>query len=457
MSAVEPHHAAAAPALKRRLGLPGATLSGIGIILGAGIYVLVGAATADAGSAVWASFLIAALLAAATGLSYAELAAMIPEAGASAAYASDAFGSRAGFLTGWLLVTITVTGAGAVALGFGGYSIELWPAIEGRLDAGMLLPASGVAIAVILAAAIVTYLGVRETIVVAGVMAVLEAGGLVLVIVLGLPEIGARSLLDAPDGLPGIVAGAALVFFAFQGFEEIATLAEETRSPERTIPTAIVLAIVVTTVLYLAVAVVAASAVAWPALAESNAPLADVVGALANERLADGLSVVALLATGNTVLLLLATGARLLYGMARRGLLPAPLARLAPGRRTPWVATLVVTAAALGFALAGEVGFVAQVTNFAVFVAFAIVNGAVIRLRLRDPDRPRPFRLPLAVRGVPATAVLGGAAALGLMLSLDAEAFVLGAATLAIGIALSFTPLRGDGRPESDAVEGASA
>jgi APA family basic amino acid/polyamine antiporter len=154
------------------------------------------------------------------------------------------------------------------------------------------------------------------------------------------------------------------------------------------------------------------------------------------------LSVVALIATGNTVLLLLATGARLLYGMARRGLLPATLARLAPRRRTPWVATLVATAAALGFALAGEVGFVAQVTNFAVFVAFAIVNAAVIRLRLRQPDRPRPFRLPLTVRGVPATAALGGAAALGLMLSLDRGAFAAGAATLALGAALSFVMLR---------------
>ena len=261
MSAAEPHHAAAAPSLQRRLGLPGATLSGIGIILGAGIYVLVGAATADAGSAVWASFLIAALLAAATGLSYAELAAMIPEAGASAAYATDAFGSRAGFLTGWLLVTITVTGAGAVALGFGGYSIALWPAIEGRLDAGALLPASGVAIAVILAAAIVTYLGVRETIVVAGVMAVLEAGGLVLVIVIGLPEIGSRSLLDAPDGLPGIVAGAALVFLTAMkelpatlilrpiGFETLATriwsTAAEGVYSEAALPTLLLLGVTV--------------------------------------------------------------------------------------------------------------------------------------------------------------------------------------------------------------------
>ena len=120
-------------------------------------------------------------------------------------------------------------------------------------------------------------------------------------------------------------------------------------------------------------------------------------------------------------------------------------------------------AAVLGFALASEVGFVAQVTNFAIFVAFAIVNGAVSRLQLRAPDRPSPFRLPLAVRGVPATAVLGGVAALGLMLSLDAEAVALGAATLAIGIALSFTPLRGDGTPphgvttRSDAAAGASA
>ncbi len=369
---------------------------------------------------------------------------MLPEAGASAAYATEAFGRRTGFITGWLLITISVGGAGAVALGFGGYALELWPALDERLDGIEATEEAGIAIPVILLAAIVAYLGVRETIVVAGVMALLEAAGLALVIAIGLPEVGARSLLDAPEGLPGIVAGAALVFFAFQGFEEIATLSEETRSPERTIPAAIVLAIAITTALYLAVAVVAVSAVAWPSLADSTAPLADVVGALANDRLADALSVVALLATGNTVLLLLATGARLLYGMARRRLLPAPFAWLAPRRGTPWLATVAVGVAALGFALAGDVGFVAQVTNFAVFVAFAIVNASVIRLRLRQPERPRPFRLPLAVRGVPATAALGGAAALGLMLSLDAEAFAAGAVTLALGAVLSFVMLRGD-------------
>jgi APA family basic amino acid/polyamine antiporter len=173
--------------LSRRLGLWSTTLSGVGIILGAGIYVIIGAATRDAGSAVWLSFLMAAVLAGMTGLAYAELASMFPFAGASPVYIREAFGRHAGFVLGWLRLSISVIGASAVAIGFGGY-------LAGLFD----VPVVAAALPVLASSYAIVVWGVRETIAVAIVMTLLEAGGLVLVLALGADALGTRSLLEMP-------------------------------------------------------------------------------------------------------------------------------------------------------------------------------------------------------------------------------------------------------------------
>jgi len=418
--------ATSGPALARRLGLVGTTLSGVGIILGAGIYVIIGEASESAGSAVWISFAIAAAIAGAAGLSYAELASMFPEAGASSTYATAAFGRRVGFLTGWLRIAVGTVGASAVALGFGGYLSDL---VGG--------PSLVMALAVIAASGVVVVVGVRETVALAVSMTILEAAGLVVVIIAGGPDLGSRSLLDAPDGVTGVVGGAALVFFAFEGFEQIATLSEETRDPTRTIPRAIILALGIAGSLYLLVAAVAVSVIDWQALAASDSPLADVVTAAVSQRAGDVLSTIALFATGNTVLMLLATSARMTYGMASRGLLPRGLARVHEQRRTPWVAAALVTSGACLIALAGDIGLVAQVTNFAVFTAFVIVNGALIRLRRTRPEAPRPFRLRGAIAGAPVASLIGGLGAIALAFSMEIEALLGGAVILLLGLGLS--------------------
>ena len=427
--------------LARRLGLVGSTLSGVGIILGAGIYVIIGEAAESAGSGVWLSFVIAGVIAAATALSYAELASMYPEAGASSTYAGEAFGRRLGFLTGWLRISVGVIGSAAVAIGFGGYISDLG-GVSGQVSALAVVALSG----------IVVVIGVRETVAIAVTMTLLEAAGLVFVIVVGLPDFGARSLLDLPEGLTGVLGGAALVFFAFEGFEQIATLSEETRDPTRTIPRAIVLAIGISGALYLLVAAVAVSVVDWRVLAASDSPLAEVVTAASSERAGDALSTIALFATGNTVLMLLATSARMTYGMASRRLLPPVLARVHPRRRTPWVASIVVTAAAALLTLPGDIGLVAQITNFAVFAAFGIVNASVIRLRRTRPDTPRPFRSPGTVAGAPIAALAGGAGAAGLSLTMDLEAVAGGALILLSGLVLSIVAMR-----QPEAAPGAGA
>ncbi|TAK76607.1 MAG: amino acid permease [Dehalococcoidia bacterium] len=419
------------PRLRRALGLWSVTTSGIGIVLGAGIYVLVGEAAADAGGATWVAFLAAALLAGVTAFTFAELAGMFPEAGASAVYAEEAFGARAGFVTGWLDVTVNVVGAGAVALGLGGYAQDLF-GLEQR----------AVAAAVIAVCALIVYVGVRETAGLSMIFAGIEGGGLLLVIAVGLPDLPPPSFFDAPHGLSGILAATALVFFAYEGFEEMVSLSEETRDPTSTIPRAVLLAVGVTSLFYLMVAMVATAVVPWEELAASSAPLALVVKTATHDRLGDVLSVIALFATFNTVLLLLATGARITYGMANRRLLPGVLARVSR-RGTPLVATLTLSTIALGFMLSGNIGFVAQVTTFAVFGQFLAVNAAVIALRRSRADRVRPFRIRGTVAGMPVTALIALGTTVLFVAFMDRGALVTGVAALALGFLVSLLVLRG--------------
>lgn len=413
--------------LHRHVGFFGAAISGVAIVLGAGIYVLVGEAAGIAGNAVWASFVVAAILAAGTGLSYAELTSMFPEAGAAAAYAKEAFGARVAFVTGWMDVAVNAIAAPAVALGFGSY-----------LGALTGLDRTAIAIAVLLLCSAIVLLGVRETVGLAGLFALIEVAGLLFVIFAGAPYLGEVDLFAVRGGTAGLLGAAALVFFAYEGFEEIATLSEEVKNPTRTIPAALLTAVAVTTVVYVLVSAVVVSVVPWEELAGSGAPLASVVERAAGARFGQAIAFVALFATFNTVLLILATGPRAAYGMARRGLLPPVMGRVWAARGTPWVAILVATGVSLAFAVSGDIGFVAQVTNFAVFTLFVAVNGAVMRLRFTQPDVARPFRVRPTVAGVPLPSLVGLGGALVLSAYMDRSALVVGSGALILGLALSF-------------------
>ena len=412
--------------LSRRLGLWSTTLSGVGIILGAGIYVIIGAATRDAGSAVWLSFLMAAVLAGMTGLAYAELASMFPFAGASPAYIREAFGRHAGFVLGWLRLSISVISASAVAIGFGGY-------LAGLFD----VPVVAAALAVLASSYAIVVWGVRETIAVAIVMTLLEAGGLVLVLALGADALGTRSLLEMPHGMLGLMTGAALVFFAFEGFEQIATLSEETRDPTRTIPRAILISIGATALLYVLVAITSASVLPWEELAASASPLAAVAREAAGPTWANLLSAIALFATFNTVLMMLATAARRAYGMANRHMLPALFGIVGERRKTPWVAALILTICAAAMALVGDISFAAHTANVAVFLAFLAVNTTVVWLRWKRPEVERPFRIPLSLGVVPAIPVAANLGILVLATSSDLRAVLLVLGLLAVGVVLA--------------------
>jgi len=412
------------------LGLWGTTLSGVGIILGAGIYVLIGATAALAGASIWlpSSSVLYSRRRRACPTPNSPRCSRTPGARRRSHSRRSA---RAGFLIGWLLEVMAVLAAAAVAIGFGNYA-QAVTGVAPAISAGALLVVMGT----------VAWLGVRETIAVTVMLTLIEAAGLLLVITVGIPHIGAHSLTETANGIGGVLAGASLVFFAYTGFEQVVTLADETHDPTRTIPRALLLAIGLTTTLYIAVSVVAVSVLPWQELAASQAPLADITRAAAGDRLADAIIFIALFATANTVLLLLATGARLAWGMARQGLLPPPFLYVDRRRQTPTVAIAAVTGIAFLFAVSVEIGRVAQLSNFTLFAAFLVVNAAVLRLRIVAPDTPRPFCVSVAVRGLPLSALFGLAVAGLLLARLEPLVLLGGFAVTLLGLAVSVIALQ---------------
>lgn len=409
--------------LDRGLGLLHVTAGGVGIIIGAGIYVLIGEAAGEAGNALWLSFVLAAALCAATGFSYAELASMFPSAGAEFDYTRQVFPEWVAFLVGWVMVTGLIVAAGTVSLGFGRYFGE-FVEVDERIPA----------IALIAGLSLVGASGIRHSGRIIVALSAIQVSGLVAVIAFGIPSIGEADLL-ASHGAQGVVGGAALVFFAFIGFDEVITLAEETRDPTRTVPRALLSALGISAALYAATAVAAVSVLGAGALAASDRPLADVVDAAAGGNGATAIAIAALISTTNTTLLALTAASRLMFGMARSDALPRTFAHVTHRTKVPIHSLLTAAVLAGGCALSGKLGLIAQVTDFAVYLVFVAVNLTVVVLRWRAPNRERPIRSPLSIRRVPILP-LAGLASVGLLLpALDADALAVGSAVCAVGLA----------------------
>jgi APA family basic amino acid/polyamine antiporter len=419
--------ASARTRLPRVLGLLELTASGVGIIIGAGIYVLLGAATAEAGPAVWASFGLAAVLCGLTAMSYAELASMFPKAGAEYEYTRRVLPARVAFVVGWTMAAGLMVAAAAIAVGFAHY---LRYFVDVPVVAGALT----------LVEAVIALSGLRRSARLTLVLSAIQVGGLLVIVAVGASHIGSESLV-AGSHAAGIFGGAALVFFAFIGFDEVITMAEETRHPTTVVPRALLLALGISTLLYMAVAVAAVSVVGADGLAGSNRPLADVMSHVLGGRAESVTAMIALVSTTNTSLLALTAGSRILYGMADSGALPRAVARLSSGGQVPATAIGVTVVSAMAFAALGDLTLVASVTDFAVYVVFLAVNLTVVLLRFREPGRIRPFRSPGAIGRLPLLPLAGFAAAAAMLPQLDRDALWMGVAMVAIG-ALACGPLR---------------
>jgi len=368
-----------AASLRRSLSLWQVTLSGVGVILGAGVYALIGPAAAQAGNVLWLAFLLAGLTAGLTAYAYARLARLAPKNSPEFQYTALAFGPRVGFVAGTLMLVADVLAAAAVTLGFGGYLEHL---------AGTPTTANALALIVVLGA--ILWAGVEQSVAVAIVLTGLEALGLAFVIVIGVPSWAGTDFLAAPHGLTGISGAAALIFFAYLGFDELGNFAEEMRHPERDLPRALFASMTVTTAIYALVALSAVAVVDAARLGASDAPLALVAGRVLGGHADATLSVLALAATANTALLLLASAARSIYGMAAAGALPKALARV--GRTAVPVTSTVLVLALLAVLVAlGTLRQVAAMTDAVVLVSFLLVNGSLpwLAARRRTPATGR--------------------------------------------------------------------
>lgn len=414
------------PKLKKTLSLFEASVYGIGIILGAGIYVLIGEAAAMAGNSTWMAFLFTAMIASFTGLSYAELSSMFPKAAAEYVYIKSSFKNRAlPFVMGFLIIFTGVFSGATVALGFGGY-------LQGLLAIFAQISIIPLAILLVLGLSVLNFYGIKESARFNVLFTLIEAAGLIFIIYLGLGHLGTVNYLEMPRGFGGIFTAAALIFFAYLGFEEMANIAEETKNARKNIPLAIIISLVVTTILYILVSLSAVSILPWQVLGESTAPLADVAEA-AMPGSSTLLYFIALFATLNTVLIILVVTSRMFYGMGKDTFWFKSLSLVHQGRRTPWVAVLVTMFLVMGLTLIGDIRLVALIADMGSFAIFLAVNLALIVLRYRKPNLERPFRVPLSIGKFPVLPALGVATSVFMMLHFDLEIILMTVGIVVLG------------------------
>ena len=413
-------------ALKRELGLFETTLMGVGIILGAGIYVLIGAAAGIAGNSVWMSFTIASIVAIFTGLSYAEFSSRFSDDSGEYDYVKRTVSEKWGFIVGWMMVFTLLISAAAVALGFAGYFARLFASLNFGIVA--------IAVATIILFSFISYWGIKQAAWLNILFTFLETFGLLFIIYIGLGKIGSVNYMSMPNGFEGVISAAALVFFAFIGFETIVKLAEETRNPKKTVPRAILLSILISTVIYILVAISAVSILSWDKLAVSTAPLADVAAVALGAYAFLALSIIALFSTGNTILIILIGASRQIYGISKNYKKLNKLSKVSTRRKTPHIAVIFTVVVAICFSLIGNIGTVAEITNFAVFATFILINGALIFMRLKErKPYTKGFRVPLSIRKIPVPAVLGLVSSLFLLLQLPMFVILSGLGLLASG------------------------
>jgi APA family basic amino acid/polyamine antiporter len=447
------------PTLRRVLGPLNLTALGIGSVIGTGIFVLTGtAASQNAGPALVLSMIIAAVACALAGLCYAELASMIPVAGSAYTYAYASSGELVAWIIGWDLILEYALSGATVAVGWSGYfasflrdlGLALPPALtaargatavlaDGRMVAGVFnLPAAGI---VLLVTGLLV-VGIRQSANTNTALVVLKTGVLILFVALGAAYVRREHLVPfvPPNtgefghfGWSGVLRGAAVMFFAYVGFDAVSTAAQEAKNPQRDMPIGILASLAVCTVLYIAVAVVLLGIVPYQRLNVAD-PIAVGIDATGLTWFSPVVKVSALFGLFSTMLVQLLGQTRIFYSMSRDGLLPDLFGRVHPRFRTPWLSTTitgVVVSIAAGLLPIGVLG---QLVSIGSLLAFLLVCVGVLILRRTAPEVHRPFRVP----GVPWVPVLGGLTCLAQMLSLPRSTWERLVIWMALGFAVYF-------------------
>ena len=407
------------------MGLFQVTMYGVGLILGAGIYVLIGEAAGFTGNSMWISFSLGAIVATFAGLSYAELTALFPKAAAEYVFVKNAFKSEfIGFIIGWLTAITSMIVGATVALGFGGYFAQF-------LD----IPITIAAITLLGILSLVSFIGIKQSAWLNTIFALVTITGLGIIIFLGFTIENAEPVdyFEMPNGITGITLAFVLIFFAFIGFEDMANVAEEVKKPKKTLPRAIILSILITAIIYILVSLSSVRVLDWEDLSQSSAPLADVATKGLGLEGGVTLSVIALFATASTVLITLVAGARILYGMARDGSLPSVLGKIHSKTGTPWIAVIGIFATSVAFAFVGNIVVVANIVVFAVIITFAMINLSVILLRYVKPDIERPFKVPLNIGKFPILPLFGFGVTIYMAIQFELEIILVGIGIIVIG------------------------
>ncbi|MET8156879.1 amino acid permease [Sphaerisporangium sp. NPDC005289] len=460
--------------LRRNLSALDLTVFGVGVIVGTGIFVLTGQVARDtAGPAVALSFVVAGVVCALAALCYAEFASTVPVAGSAYTFSYATIGEFPAWIVGWDLMLELALGAAVVAVGWSGYFSELMASLGVHLPdslAGEHATFNVPAVVVVLALTAVLVAGIKLSARINLVIVTVKVAVVLLVIVAGLFFVkGANYTPFVPDaqptpavhglkapliqvvfgitpvayGLLGVFVGAAVVFFAFIGFDVVATAAEETRRPQRDLPIGIIASLAVCTVLYVAVSLVVVGMQPYNRLSRS-APLAGAFRTVGQDWLATIISIGALAGLTTVVMILMLGQSRIFFAMSRDRLLPGGLATVHPRFGTPYRITIiigVVTALLAGFI---PLSALAELVNIGTLFAFILVSVGVMILRRTRPDLPRAFRTPL----VPVVPVLSVLACLYLMLNLPVETWVRFLVWMALGIVLYFAYGRRHSRVE---------
>lgn len=393
--------------LKRTIRWPQLMLYGIGSMLGAGIYGLVGKAAGVMGGAVWVAFMVAMIAALLTAISYASIASRYPKAGGAAYVSYRAY--RKPWLSYVVGLTVLCSGLSSIATQSKVVASNVNSLVGfdwGFAILGTEAEIVVLAVAFLLAVAGIVFRGITESLWANAVCTAMEVSGLLLVIVVGCQYWGSVDLLEVPPSPDGAVSGltlalvmqgAILTFFSFIGFEDMLNVAEEVERPNRTMPIAVIGAMLVASAIYIMVAITAVSVVPWRELAEAPAPLKHVIEIAAPWFPGVGFVVITIAAVANTALVNMVMGSRLLYGMSQQGLLPPAVGKVHGTRRTPHVAILIILAIVVSLQFAGNIEQLASATVLLLLTVFMLVNGALVVLQRREGNHPDCFNVPMFV------------------------------------------------------------